>query len=332
MRSAIMVCVGVCVAAASGGCGGTGQPYVTPERLDRGLVVVLTGIHGRLWLSESICHGLDQGGVGQAVEMCDWTYHGALLPFYNLGAVERNHEEAQRIAGRIAAYQKDHPGRPVTLVGYSGGGPLAVWTAEALPPGVQLEGIVLLSAPLVPEYDLRPALAASRKGIVSFHSAKDTLYLALGTIVFGTMDKQHRVSAGNLGFSDPRAAPRTEPSSQPAGPALAGTLPADDSAPATQPVAATDPATRRAEVVAPTTRPAEDPNAAALRDEVYAKLFQVPWQEEMADSGYNGTHLTIGAQQFIAAYVAPLVRARQWDAELLDAVVHRLRNSRPAAR
>lgn len=250
------------------GCGGgTGQPYVTPERLDKGLVVVLTGIHGRLWLSESIMKGLADGGVDEAVEIYDWTYEGHLLPFYNLGAIERNHQEARKIAQHLTEYQGSHPGAPVTLVGYSGGGPLAVWTAELMPPGHKLDGVVLLSPPLVPEYDLAPALSASRRGIVNFYSHKDVIYLGLGTLVFGTMDKQNRISAGNVGFS------------------------------------CTQPATRPAEA-----------NAA------YARFWQVPYRDEMAATGYTGSHLTIGESAFIQQYVAPLVRAPQWDAALIETV------------
>ena len=283
MRWAIQTGLCALLAAASCGCGGTGQPYVTPERLDKGLVIVLTGIHGRLWISEDISRGLEQGGVEGAIEICDWTWNGHWLPFYNLGAEERNHQEARRVADRVVAYQKEHPGRPVTLVGYSGGGPMAIWAAEALPKGTRLDGMVLLCTPLAPEYDLRPSLAACRKGAVSFYSQKDTLYMALGTLVFGTMDKQHRVSAGNLGFRDPREERGGDPNAAYGGLYL-----------------------------------------------LYDKLFQVPWREQMAGFGYDGTHLTIGSRDFIAAYVAPLVRAKRWDGTIVDAVAHqRLDDHRP---
>lgn len=271
--SLVLVMVGLWGPGFLCGCGGTGQPFVSPQRLDKGLVIVLTGIHGRLWLSESIGQGLADGVVEGAIEIYDWTYHGHLLPFYNLGAIERNHKMARQIAAHVQAYQKDHPGRPVTLVGYSGGGPLAVWTAEALPKGAQLDGIVLLSTPLVPEYDLRPTLSVSRKGVVSFYSPNDRIYLALGTLLFGTMDKQHRISAGNVGFNDPR----------------------------------------KSHAVSSSTRPAPECSG----NEVYDKLYQVPWDPRMAKYGYDGTHLTIGAKDFIAAYVAPLVKTRQWNAHLV---------------
>jgi hypothetical protein len=34
--------------------------------------------------------------------------------------------------------------------------------------------------------------------------------------------------------------------------------------------------------------------------------------------GYSGSHLTIGAADFIAACVAPLVRSRTWDQDMVD--------------
>ena len=267
LRSIALAVLAAAIPLLAGCGGGTGQPYVTPERLDKGLVVVLPGIHGRLWLSESIMKGLADGGVDEAIEIYDWTYEGHWLPFYNLGAVERNHQEAGCVARHIAEYQDKHPGAPVTLVGYSGGGPLAVWTAEQMPSGHKLDGVVLLSPPLVPEYDLTPALSASRRGIVNFYSHKDVMYLAAGTLVFGTMDKQNRVSAGNVGFYYPQAA----------------TMPAEANSP-------------------------------------YAHVFQVPYRDEMAATGHTGSHLTIGEPAFICQYVAPLVRARQWDVALMDAV------------
>jgi pimeloyl-ACP methyl ester carboxylesterase len=125
----------------------------------------------------------------------------------NLRAQARNHRKAEELAQRVARYQAAYPDRPVVLVGHSGGGAMAVWIAEAMPPGRQLDGIVLLAASLSPGYALDAALRNCRRGIVSFHSHKDWVFLGAGTIVSGTMDGQHTSSAGMVGFDVPGTEP-----------------------------------------------------------------------------------------------------------------------------
>jgi pimeloyl-ACP methyl ester carboxylesterase len=187
--------------AAVAGCGGD-QPYVTPERLNRGLVIVLTGIEGRSAFNEDICKGLDDGGVRYAVELYDWT--SRLGPLYNLRAGGRNHKQSQEIADYIRRYHRVCPGRPVFLVGQSGGGAIAVWVAEELGPS-QVEGVVLLAASLSPKYRLDKALGASARGVISYYSHRD--WFLLGTNIAGTMDGELTSSAGRIGFDVPSPAP-----------------------------------------------------------------------------------------------------------------------------
>ena len=177
------------------------QPYVTPERLDKGLVVVLPGIEGRSYLNESIRNGIVAGGVDYAVEIYSW---GSFLgPFYNLRATTRNHKKSEELAEKIKQYKKDYPGRPVFLVGQSGGGAIAAWTAEKLPPGEKVDGIIMINAALSREYDLDLALKHSNRGIVNFCSNQDWVFLKLGTTAFGTMDGPNSASAGKEGFIIP---------------------------------------------------------------------------------------------------------------------------------
>ncbi len=178
-----------------------GQPFVTPQRLDRGLVLVLPGIEGASWINEGICWGLADAGVGWAIELVDWTMPGAYL--HNLRDQERNRKKAEEIADKIERYQMSSPNRPVILVGHSGGGAMAVWVAEALSPGSSVDGIIVLSASLSPGYLLDISLGNSRRGIVSFHSRKDWVFLGAGTATWGTMDGQHTASAGMVGFDVP---------------------------------------------------------------------------------------------------------------------------------
>lgn len=200
-RIALWIAALGCVAA---GCGPAAQPYVTPERMNRGLVVVLTGIEGRSSVNDQMVKGLAEGGVEYAIELNDWTIR-IPLPAYllTLRAERRNRQKASEIADGIVRYQMKYPGRPVILMGQSGGGAMACWVAESMPPGRAVDGIIMLAAALSPEYLLDMALMNSRRGIVSFYSSRDWLLLGAGTLLMGTMDGEHTSSAGKNGFTIP---------------------------------------------------------------------------------------------------------------------------------
>ena len=183
------------------GCGH--KPFVTEARLSRGLVLVLPGIEGKSRYNRAIRDGLADGGVDCAIEIRDWTACGYLTFFYNLRAEKRNRAEAAKIARTIEEYQDAHPGRPVTLVGQSGGGAMVAWVAEAMGPGRKVDGVIMLAAALSPEYRLDKALAKSRRGIVSFYSPWDWVFLGVGTGIFGTSDGSHTSAAGRVGFNAP---------------------------------------------------------------------------------------------------------------------------------
>ncbi len=189
-----------------GGCGVSRQPYVTADRLERGLVLVLPGIEGRSRLNEQICKGLDDGGVNCAIEIYDWTSNLGML--YNLQAIDENRRKAKQIADRVARYQIAFPSRPVTLVGQSGGGGMAVWAAEAMNPEQKITGLVLINPSLSPQYLLSDALDRTEKGIVLLYSERDWMLLGVGTTVYGTMDGKHGVSAGCVGFETPTDRPK----------------------------------------------------------------------------------------------------------------------------
>lgn len=186
------------------------QPYVNKSRLDKGLVIVLTGIEGRSTFNEAICRGLAEGGVPYSIELEDWTAYPGAVPgamLLSQRAEDRNRRKAAEIADRISRYEMNFPGRPVLLVGQSGGGAMAIWIMESLPMGERVDGAILLAASLSPEYRLDRALYRSRRGIISFHSQNDWLFLGLGTTVTGTMDGLHESSAGRVGFRVPEKRP-----------------------------------------------------------------------------------------------------------------------------
>jgi pimeloyl-ACP methyl ester carboxylesterase len=179
------------------------QPYLTPERLDRGYTLVVVGVNGDNSLSAGLAPGLATGGYPGAVEVIDWTTGFWPLFVYHLRAHERHRTWAKLTADKIVAYQARYPGRPVNLLGYSAGAVVAVETLAALPAGREIDRAVLLAGAISPLYDLRAALARTRFGIWSYYQPQDAVALWAGTVVVGTADGTHIVSAGAVGFWTP---------------------------------------------------------------------------------------------------------------------------------
>jgi len=199
MTTSNALSIGVMGLATLAGCFRPEPP--SPAELDRGLVVMLPGVEGGAWQLEGPIRGLRTAGLNRAIEVIEWGRR-PLASLDNLTNLPANLQRAQRIAGRIGEYQQQYPGRPVTLLGYSGGGGVAVLAAEALPAEPQLDRVVLIAAAISPDHDLSETFRRSRRGVVSFYSERDVVMLGLGTCLFGTIDRQYTSSAGRIGFRD----------------------------------------------------------------------------------------------------------------------------------
>lgn len=187
---------------ANVGCIGR-TSYGGPARFDRGLVFILPGIEGESIWNRSITRGLYEGGVQSAIELYDWTVGvpGSLL--INLAFLERNREQAENLAARIAEYARRHPGRPVHLIGHSGGAGVIIMALEMLPESAAIERAILLAPAVSQEYDLTTALRRTNLGILNFYSPNDVTLLRIGTTLFGSMDREHGAAAGSVGFRAP---------------------------------------------------------------------------------------------------------------------------------
>jgi len=114
------------------GCALDGE-YSSAHRKDKGLVMILPGIGGKSPISRDIGRGLNAAGVQCAIKVRQWGFAIPLLKLpVNQMNVAGNRAEAERIAREILSYQHHYPGRPVYLVGFSGGGGMAVFVLEAL--------------------------------------------------------------------------------------------------------------------------------------------------------------------------------------------------------
>ena len=172
-----------------------------PERLDRGLVLILPGIEGRSFLNISLMAGLVDTGLPHAMEIVDWTTGCFLLLLYHLLARGRNRRVARQIANRVVEYRRQYPGRPVWLIGHSGGTGISLLTAELLSAEQSVTGIVLLGSAMSSRYSCDAAMQRTERGIWNFYSAGDVLFLGLGTLLFGTFDGVHWPASGCIGFA-----------------------------------------------------------------------------------------------------------------------------------
>ncbi len=178
------------------------KAWLEPERLEQGYVIVLPGIEGQSLLNRGIACGLIDAGIPYGIEIYDWT-DGPLWGIYNLRSRKLHARQAAAIREKIVDYQSRHPGRPVFLVGHSGGGALALLTAERLPDGVTVTGIVMIVPAISPKYSLTAAASHTERGIWNYCSYGDCIYLGALTTLFGTVDGRHVPAAGAVGFAKP---------------------------------------------------------------------------------------------------------------------------------
>lgn len=178
----------------------------SPEREQRGYVIILPGIEGYSFLNRRIRNGLLRAGVPYSIEIYDWTLRWPLA-LYNLRS-RRLHESQVRILHeKILTYQQRFPNRPVFLIGHSGGGAMTLRVLESLPDKRTIAGAVLLGAAISPKYDCRPALQHVDRKIWNITSYADFLFLGMLTGIAGTLDGYHSLCAGMVGFGPQELSP-----------------------------------------------------------------------------------------------------------------------------
>src|SRR5688500_16771245 len=130
----------VALTCASSALARTDQPTTAPATTapTGGIYLLhLPGIGGLMRIDRLLTGGLKSGGLeGADVIVYDWTNGNRGLPA--LGALERNKQEAKKIARMIEDRARANPDLRIIITGHSGGSGLAVWALESLPDDVQI--------------------------------------------------------------------------------------------------------------------------------------------------------------------------------------------------
>lgn len=169
---------------------------------DDGYALLLPGILGHAPWDNNLAAGLRKGGVPSNIEIYDWT-RGPLMAPVNLFDETAKQKHATIIANKIITYQDKYPGRPVYLVGHSGGTRLAVMALEQLPEDRKINGAILLASGIQSKYDLRPAMQHTREGIYNYYSPMDVLISAVSFPKLVTNPQGGMLTAGAVGFTIP---------------------------------------------------------------------------------------------------------------------------------
>jgi pimeloyl-ACP methyl ester carboxylesterase len=189
------------------GCVGSRQVVQAPPccGCDRGVVFTADGAGGFGTTTAALRDAVAAEGLPLCVEMVPWS-HGYGRGLADQMDYDHARQEGACLAAQVLARRQACPASPVFLVAHSAGSAVVLAAAEALPPG-SVDGIVLLAPSVSADYDLRPALRCTRRGIDVFTSERDVLFLGLGVGLVGTADRHWSAAAGRIGFRPVVATP-----------------------------------------------------------------------------------------------------------------------------
>ena len=126
-------------------------------------------------------------------------YMRILSDLTNRGNMQTKSDE---LSVALLEYRQANPNHQVYIVAKSAGTAVALNALAKLPEST-VDRVILMSPAVSPAYPLSQSLRAVKGDVISFCSAKDVLFLHLGTSLFGTADGINCVGAGLRGFSKP---------------------------------------------------------------------------------------------------------------------------------
>jgi len=198
-RLGLQSMLGVFLAPLGGKAANFHRPLSCPARMEHGLIIILPGIEGCSSVNDSIARGLVAGQLSHAIQIIDWRRFRPWNPLH-LAMQRHNRTQARVVAELIVSYQRNFPGQPVHLIGHSAGAGMALFVLEQLEENQAVTSVTLMAAAVSRKFDVMPLLSRTKAGIWNFYSALDLPTVGLGTMIFGTMDRRHTISAGAMGF------------------------------------------------------------------------------------------------------------------------------------
>jgi pimeloyl-ACP methyl ester carboxylesterase len=171
-----------------------------PPRPERPVVFVADGAGDFRACSGSLRKTVNADGLSLEVITYVWS-HGYLRNMSDQTDIAHIRDRGGKLADLVRDVRAAGSTAPVTLVGHSAGSAVVLAAAEQLPEG-SIHRIVLLAPSISEQYDLRPALKATRDGIDVFVSEKDWIWLGFLVRLLGTPDDPYAArSAGRFGFA-----------------------------------------------------------------------------------------------------------------------------------
>jgi pimeloyl-ACP methyl ester carboxylesterase len=176
-------------------CVGCAQAPI--DRTSSHLVILVHGVAGDNSSYNALLDETETSIPHARVERFQWGTPVFLVNFSNENV--HNHAEI-KLADRIRRHHQDHQQATVDLVGHSAGGGVVLGAIKRLPPGVNVNRVILLHASVSPGYELQEVMNHSNQ-VVNFYSEQDVTFLKWRVSTFGGYDRKKEPAAGHVGFS-----------------------------------------------------------------------------------------------------------------------------------
>jgi pimeloyl-ACP methyl ester carboxylesterase len=164
-----------------------------------GKVLVLPGVANVRFHLAGFVRMLQDRHPGLEVDVRTWG--PPLHSLENLRSYQRNIEAARDLADEVTAFRRAHPDALMDIVGYSGGGGVALFVVRSLPDDVMINRLILVAPAISPDFPLAADVLPHVSEFMVNYASTEDFQVGWGTQHFGTMDRKNTVSAGFSGFT-----------------------------------------------------------------------------------------------------------------------------------